>query len=65
MCFYVYADHAQYTIKTYSKMTLFPLILTGPLSVFAAESDVQYGTLEEKSELQQFSAENQPCIEKL
>ena len=24
---------AQYTIKTYAKMTLFPLLLTGPLSV--------------------------------
>ena len=31
--YYVYADHAQYTIKTYAKMALFPLILTGPLSV--------------------------------
>ena len=30
---YVYTDHAQYTIKTYAKMALFPLILTGPLSV--------------------------------
>ena len=30
---YVYADHAQYTIKTYAKMALFPLILTSPLSI--------------------------------
>ena len=30
---YVYTDHAQYTIKTYAKMTLFPVILTGPLSI--------------------------------
>ena len=30
---YVYTDHAQYTIKTYAKMALFPLLLTGPLSV--------------------------------
>ena len=30
---YVYTDHAQYTIKTYAKMALFPLVLTGPLSV--------------------------------
>ena len=29
---YVYTDHAQYTIKTYAKMALFPLLLTGPLS---------------------------------
>ena len=29
---YVYTDHAQYTIKTYAKMALFPLVLTGPLS---------------------------------
>ena len=29
---YVYTDHAQYTIKMYAKMALFPLILTGPLS---------------------------------
>eukprot|EP01048_Picozoa_sp_COSAG05_P015134 COSAG05_NODE_1791_length_4082_cov_9.583229_1_plen_31_part_10 len=28
---YVYTDHAQYTIKTYAKMALFPLLLTGPL----------------------------------
>ena len=33
MCYYVYADHAQYTIKTYAKMALFRLVLTGPLSV--------------------------------
>ena len=32
MCYYVYADHAQYTIKTYAKMSLFALDLTGPLS---------------------------------
>ena len=32
---YVYTDHAQYTIKTYAKMALFPLVLTGPLSEFA------------------------------
>ena len=31
-CYYVYADHAQYTIKTYAKMSLFALDLTGPLS---------------------------------
>ena len=30
---YVYTDHAQYTIKTYAKMALFPLVLTGPLSL--------------------------------
>ena len=30
---YVYTDHAQYTIKTYAKMALFPLLLTGPLSL--------------------------------
>ena len=29
---YVYTDHAQYTIKTYAKMALFPLVQTGPLS---------------------------------
>ncbi len=29
---YTYTDHAQYTIKTYAKMALFPLLLTGPLS---------------------------------
>ena len=29
---YVYTDHAQYTIKTYAKMALFPLVLTAPLS---------------------------------
>ena len=29
---YVYTDHAQYTIKIYAKMAIFPLILTGPLS---------------------------------
>ena len=28
---YVYTDHAQYTIKTYAKMALFPLLLTGYL----------------------------------
>ena len=28
-----YADHAQYTIKTYAKMALFRLVLTGPLSI--------------------------------
>ena len=33
MCYYVYADHAQYTIKTYAKMSLFALDLTGPLSL--------------------------------
>ena len=33
MADYVYTDHAQYTIKTYAKMTLFPLILIGPLSI--------------------------------
>ena len=33
MCYYVYADHAQYTIKTYAKMALFRLVLTGVLSV--------------------------------
>ena len=33
MCYYVYADHAQYTIKTYAKMSLFALDLTGPLSI--------------------------------
>ena len=27
MCYYVYSDHAQYTIKTYAKIALFPLIL--------------------------------------
>ena len=32
MCYYVYADHAQYTIKTYAKMALFRLVLTGVLS---------------------------------
>ena len=32
MFYYVYTDHAQYTIKTYAKMALFPLLLTGPLS---------------------------------
>ena len=32
---YVYTDHAQYTIKTYAKMALFPLLLTGPLSLNA------------------------------
>ena len=26
---YVYTDHAQYTIKTYAKMALFPLVLLG------------------------------------
>ena len=33
---YVYTDHAQYTIKTYAKMALFPLsiVLTGPLSFY-------------------------------
>ena len=30
---YVYTDHAQYTIKTYAKMALFRLVLTGPLSI--------------------------------
>ena len=34
MCYYVYTDHAQYTIKTYAKMALFPLVLIGPLSVY-------------------------------
>ena len=29
---YVYTDHAQYTIKMYAKMELFPLLLSGPLS---------------------------------
>ena len=29
MCYYVYTDHAQYTIKTYAKMALFPLVLLG------------------------------------
>ena len=33
MFYYVYTDHAQYTIKIYAKMALFPLILAGPLSV--------------------------------
>ena len=33
MFYYVYTDHAQYTIKTYAKMALFPLLLTGPLSI--------------------------------
>ena len=33
MCYYVYADHAQYTIKTYAKMALFRLVLTGVLSI--------------------------------
>ena len=33
MCYYVYADHAQYTIKTYAKMSLFALDLAGPLSL--------------------------------
>ena len=32
MCRDPYTDHAQYTIKTYAKMALFPLLLTGPLS---------------------------------
>ena len=32
MADYVYTDHAQYTIKTYAKMALFRLVLTGPLS---------------------------------
>ena len=32
MCYYVYTDHAQYTIKTYAKMALFRLVLTGSLS---------------------------------
>ena len=32
MCYYVYVDHAQYTIKIYAKMALFRLVLTGPLS---------------------------------
>ena len=36
---YVYTDHAQYTIKTYAKMALFPLLLTGPLSIF---HNIQY-----------------------
>ena len=40
MCYYVYADHAQYTIKTYGKMALFPLILTGPLSVLYPGTNV-------------------------
>ena len=31
---YVYTDHAQYTIKTYAKMALFPLVLSGPLSTY-------------------------------
>ena len=29
MADYVYTDHAQYTIKTYAKMALFPLVLLG------------------------------------
>ena len=35
---YVYTDHAQYTIKIYAKMALFPLILTGPLSLDRSDS---------------------------
>ena len=35
MCYYVYTDHAQYTIKTYAKMALFRLILTDPLPTAA------------------------------
>ena len=35
---YVYTDHAQYTIKTYAKMALFPLLLTGPLSLSLCRS---------------------------
>ena len=36
---YVYTDHAQYTIKTYAKMALFPLLLTGPLSTLVARQN--------------------------
>ena len=43
MCYYVYADHAQYTIKTYAKMALFRLVLTGVLSTVQID-DSQLGT---------------------
>ena len=39
MCYYVYADHAQYTIKTYAKMALFRLVLTGVLSLVDSMHD--------------------------
>ena len=45
MCYYVYADHAQYTIKTYAKMALFPLVLTGPLSILYAVYCMLYAVL--------------------
>ena len=36
---YVYTDHAQYTIKMNAQNGTFPLILTGPLSIF---HNIQY-----------------------
>ena len=39
---YVYTDHAQYTIKTYAKMALFPLLLTGPLSVLYSYYQIHF-----------------------
>ena len=38
MFYYVYTDHAQYTIKTYAKMALFPLLLTGYLLPYLVDS---------------------------
>ena len=35
---YVYTDHAQYTIKIYAKMAIFPLLLIGPLSGYEIAS---------------------------
>ena len=46
MFYYVYTDHAQYTIKTYAKMALFPLLLTGPLSLHSEPSDSPFNSSE-------------------
>ena len=37
MCFYVYADHAQYTIKTYAKMSLFALARSNRAALFSPQ----------------------------
>ena len=41
---YVYTDHAHYTIKTYAKMAVFRLVLTGPLSTTSSTAPVHTGT---------------------
>ena len=59
MFYYVYTDHAQYTIKTYAKMALFPLLLTGPLSMrdSTREPDSAHDTSENQI-CQKLNAEN-------